>query len=186
MITKDVIANEQAQKDLSDTKIDYKKLSLIAAMASNRVIGKQNKMPWHLSADLAHFKSLTMGKAIIMGRKTFESIGKPLVGRQNIVLSRDATFQAKGCTVTHSVEQALNSANNREEIMVIGGAELYQLFLPQADCIYLTVIDSDFDGDTYFPALNSEEWREIKRLDFPSEADLPYPYSFITLEKILS
>jgi dihydrofolate reductase len=155
-------------------------LSLIVARASNGVIGKDNQLPWHLPADLKYFKAVTMGKPIVMGRKTFQSIGRPLPGRQNIVVTRNPDFDSNGITVVHSVEAAIEAANQVAEIMLIGGTELYKLSLPLVDRIYLTEIHQDFDGDAHFPLLNSQ-WQEISREDHVSDAGLGY--SFCVLEK---
>jgi dihydrofolate reductase len=155
-------------------------LSLIVARASNGVIGKDNQLPWHLPADLKYFKAVTMGKPIVMGRKTFQSIGRPLPGRQNIVVTRNPDFDSNGITVVHSVEAAIAAANQVAEIMLIGGTELYKLSLPLVDRIYLTEIHQDFDGDAHFPLLNSQ-WQEISREDHVSDAGLGY--SFCVLEK---
>ena len=155
-------------------------LSLIVARASNGVIGKDNQLPWYLPADLKHFKAITMGKPIVMGRKTFDSIGKPLPGRQNIVVTRNPDFVSSGITVVHSVEAAITAANETEEIMIIGGTELYKLSLPLADRIYLTDIQQDFDGDAHFPSLGSQ-WREVSREDHVSDDALSY--SFCVFER---
>ena len=155
-------------------------LSLIVARASNGVIGKDNQLPWHLPADLKYFKAVTMGKPIVMGRKTFESIGRPLPGRHNIVVTRNPDFTSNGITVVHSVEAAIAAAIEVAEIMLIGGTELYKLSLPLADRIYLTEIHQDFDGDAHFPVLESR-WREISREDHISDDGLGY--SFCVLEK---
>ncbi|MFT6310209.1 MAG: dihydrofolate reductase [Porticoccus sp.] len=150
-------------------------LSLIVARASNGVIGKNNQLPWYLPADLKYFKAVTMGKPIVMGRKTFESIGRPLPGRQNIVVTRNADFTSSGITVVHSVEAAIAAANDVEEIMLIGGSELYKRSLPLVDRIYLTEIHQDFDGDAHFPPLDSQ-WREISREDHVSDDGLAYSF----------
>jgi|TARA_B110000902_G_C14292649_1_gene581675 dihydrofolate reductase len=150
-------------------------LSLIVARASNGVIGKDNQLPWFLPADLKYFKAVTMGKPIVMGRKTFESIGRPLPGRQNIVVTRNVNFISDGITVVHSVEAAIAAANAVEEVMLIGGSELYKLSLPLADRIYLTEIYQDFDGDAHFPPLASQ-WREISREDHVSDDGLAYSF----------
>lgn len=131
-------------------------------MARNRVIGHQNKMPWYLPAELAYFKRITLGHPIIMGRKTFESIGRPLPGRQNIVVSRNAGFIASGVTVVHSINNAMAQAG-AADAFVIGGATLYLEALPNVDKLYLTEVDATPEGDTFFPALNEHEWREISR-----------------------
>jgi dihydrofolate reductase len=155
-------------------------LSLIVARASNGVIGKDNQLPWYLPADLKYFKAVTMGKPIVMGRKTFESIGRPLPGRQNIVVTRNVNFISDGITVVHSVEAAIAAANAVEEVMLIGGSELYKLSLPLADRIYLTEIYQDFDGDAHFPALDSQ-WQQVSRDDHVSDDGLAY--SFCIFEK---
>lgn len=127
------------------------KISMVCAMAKNRVIGKDNQMPWHLPADLKHFKATTMSKPIVMGRKTYESIGRPLPGRQNVVISQNTDYLADGCNVVDSIESALKLLSAEEEIMIIGGGFLYSQMIEQADYLYLTFIDLDIDGDTEFP-----------------------------------
>ncbi|MCG9065883.1 dihydrofolate reductase [Laribacter hongkongensis] len=136
-------------------------LALIAACARNGVIGLDNRMPWHLPEDLAYFKRVTLGKPVVMGRKTFESIGRPLPGRLNIVVTRNPGWQAAGVQVAHSLDAALAlaAAAVPEEIMLIGGAELYRQALPQADVLYLTEIDAEFAGDAFFPEVDLARWR---------------------------
>lgn len=135
---------------------------MIVAHADNRVIGKDNDMPWHLPADLAYFKKTTLGKPVIMGRKTYESIGRPLPGRQNIVISRNANYQAEGVDIVASVDEALALAKGVEEIMVIGGGAIYEHCLPAADRLYITHIDANVDGDTQFPAYDTEnDWQKV-------------------------
>lgn len=136
-------------------------LALIAARARNGVIGLDNRMPWHLPEDLAYFKRVTLGKPVVMGRKTFESIGRPLPGRLNIVVTRNPDWQAVGVQVAHSLDAALAlaAAAAPEEIMLIGGAELYRQALPQADVLYLTEIDAEFAGDAFFPEVDLARWR---------------------------
>lgn len=153
------------------------KISLIVAQSKNHVIGKNNKMPWHLPADLKNFKNITMGKPIIMGRRTFESIGKPLPGRRNIVISRDTHLQIAGCDVFHSIEDALSSVKNESEVMIIGGANLYAQTISCAHTIYLTVIDAEFDGDTFFPAL-SDGWVLQSEEKFSADEKNHYAYCF--------
>jgi dihydrofolate reductase len=160
------------------------KISIIVAMADNRVIGHDNRLPWHLPADLKHFKATTMGKPIIMGRKTWESIGRPLPGRTNIVVTRDPRYTADGCVVVHSVDAALQACSADEEVMVIGGAEFYRQVLPRASTLYLTLVHDAFEGDAFFPELDSHEWREVEREDFDADADNPHAYSFIRLERV--
>lgn len=135
-------------------------ISLIAAMDCNRLIGRDNGLPWHLPDDFKHFKAVTLGKPVIMGRKTFESIGKPLPGRQNIVVSRSG-FQAQGVESVSSIEQALTVAGNAEEVMIIGGANLYQQMIARADRLYLTQVDGQFEGDAWFPQFNSDDWSVV-------------------------
>jgi len=161
-----------------------RRISIIAVMAANRVIGKNNKMPWHHKADLRHFKELTMGKPIVMGRRTFESIGRPLPGRDNIVITRKVDYKVDGIAIANSVAEAFTLADKyRQEIMVIGGGELYAELLPQADTLYLTLINHDYAGDTYFPELARSEWNEVARQDFPSDSEHLHPFSFVTLKK---
>ena len=144
-------------------------ISLIAAMDRNRLIGDNKQLPWHLPVDFAHFKSVTMGKPVVMGRKTFLSIGRPLPGRQNIVLSRDADFQPENVVVARDFDQALQLAGAAEEVMVIGGSTVYQLVLPRAQRIYLTVVEAEFEGDAWFPEIDISEW-SLSEQSF-SEAD---------------
>lgn len=156
----------------------------MSAVAENGVIGKRNALPWYLPADLKHFKDVTMGKPIIMGRTTYESIGRALPGRVNVVLTSQAGFTAEGCKVVHSVEEALQAAPEAEEVVVIGGGAIYKEFLPLAQKIYLTEVHSSIEGDIYFPELNKAEWREEARQDFNSDDKNPYNYSFITLQRV--
>jgi dihydrofolate reductase len=160
------------------------KLSIIVAMGSNRVIGNRNALPWHLPADLAHFKAITMGKPILMGRRTHESIGRPLPGRENIVITRNRDYTAAGCTVVHSLEEAVQAAAGHHEIMIIGGAELYRQALPQVDVLYLTRVEGEFAGDAFFPELDDRQWREVERSEHAPDARNPHCYSFITLERM--
>jgi dihydrofolate reductase len=158
------------------------KISICVAMDKNRVIGHKNKMPWHLSADLQYFKDITMGKPILMGRKTFESIGRPLPGRENIIISRNHDYKQQGCQVYHSIEAAIAICKDSIEIMVIGGASFYQAVLPMASHIYLTQIHDSFAGDTFFPEFDRSQWKEIKRQDITDDQTVSFNYSFITLE----
>lgn len=154
-------------------------ISLIAAMANNRVIGKDNQMPWHLPADLGHFKTVTLGKPIIMGRKTYESIGRALPGRKNIVISRNTEYRLEGCETVSSLEEALSLVNNVEEVMIIGGGYLYSQTLPQADRLYLTFIDLDVDGDIQFPEFEHLGLIEVKREKHLKDEKNPYGYEFV-------
>ena len=161
------------------------KISMIAAMAHDRVIGKDNQMPWHLPADLAHFKRVTLGKPVLMGRKTFESIGRPLPGRRNLVISRNPDYQVEGIEVVGSVEAALAllSGSSVEELMVIGGGHLYAEMLPSADCLYLTRIDLAVEGDTRFPAFDDGQWQRVDCESHPADEKNPHPYSFETWQR---
>jgi len=159
------------------------KLSLIAALSSNRVIGLNNRMPWHLPADLKRFKAITWGKPLLMGRKTHESIGRPLPGRHNIVLSANPDYQAEGCSVAHSLEEAMALAGEAGELMVIGGATLYERLLPQASLLYLTLIEREFDGDTYFPSFSPEDWREVESQTVADDPGVDFSYRFVVLER---
>lgn len=154
-------------------------ISLIAAMGRNRIIGKNNSLPWKLPADMKRFKELTMGKPVVMGRKTFESIGKPLPNRTNIIITRDKNYNAQGCIVVHSLNEALEAAKG-DEIMVAGGEQIFREFLPKAKRMYLTFIDEDFDGDAYFPEYNENEWKEIRKEKHSDD----YNYIFVDLERI--
>lgn len=161
------------------------RIGLIAAMAENQVIGKDNELPWHLSADLKRFKQITMGKPIIMGRKTFESLpGGALPGRHNIVISRNHQYHPEGVTVVDSLDAAVDAAGDVEEAMVIGGADIYFQFLPRADRLYLTQVHTVVPGDAHFPAYNRREWRLIVEEHHPADENNPYPYSFLTLQRI--
>ncbi len=167
------------------------KISLIVAMANNRVIGKGNQMPWHLPADLKHFKAVTLGKPVIMGRKTHESIGMVLPGRENIIISRDENYRSEffndKCQTVTSLEAAMEAAKaidkSVDEIMIIGGANIYQQMIDQADTLYLTFIDLDTDGDAHFPDWAHLEWQEVSRESHQADEKNPYSYQFVTLER---
>jgi dihydrofolate reductase len=159
-------------------------ISFVVAMAQNRVIGRDNQLPWHLPADLAHFKRLTVGKPIVMGRKVYDSIGRPLPERHNVVLSRDLNLTIPGCTVVNAPEAALAAAGPVDEVAVIGGAQIYALFLPIVDIIHLTIVEADIPGDTYFPELPERDWKATEEsFRAPDEKNL-YPLRFITLERV--
>lgn len=160
-------------------------LSLVVAAGENNEIGKDGRMPWHLPADLKQFKSLTLGKPVIMGRRTFEAIGKPLVERRNIVVTSNPEFHAPGCELAASFTDALVIAAGVAEIMVIGGAQIYRAALPRAQRIYLTRVHARFDADTFFPQLDSAEWLETGREDHAADERNPFNYSFSTLERRL-
>jgi len=154
-------------------------LSLICAMDKNRLIGNNNQLPWHLPADLSLFKKNTLGKPIIMGRKTFDSIGRALPGRKNIVITSNADWAAAGCDVATSIEQALEFAEGNDEVMLIGGASLYKQTLQQADILYLTLIDHEFSGDTWFPEIDLKAWRMESESLFPADRNNSHSFSFI-------
>ncbi|RDE18165.1 dihydrofolate reductase [Motiliproteus coralliicola] len=164
-------------------------LALIVAQSDNRVIGRNNALPWHLPEDLKYFKSVTMGKVIIMGRKTYESIGRPLPGRTNLVVSRDPEYRADGITVVNSLEQAIEQAqavseiNGADEALIIGGANLYEQALPQVQRLYLTQVHHQIHGDAHFPELVMDQWQQQSRQDFAAVEPNPYDYSFIVLER---
>lgn len=158
-------------------------ISLVAAMGFNRVIGKDNAMPWHLPADLRHFKQITMGKPVIMGRKTYESIGRALPGRYNIVVTRDMGLKAQGATVVHSSGEALAAAGEVEEVMIIGGQSLYEEFLPKAETLYLTLVQAQVEGDTYFPEYSHADWEEVSREVHDADPENPYAYAFVVLRR---
>ena len=159
------------------------RVSLIAAMAENRVIGVNNELPWRLPADLKHFRALTTGHHVIMGRRNYESIGKPLPDRTNIVVTRNPDYRAPGCFVAHSLEQALARAQEDPEIFVIGGAEIYRQAFARADRLYLTLVRANIDGDTYFPSFDERQWREIGREPHGSDEKNPYAYMFVTYDR---
>ncbi len=154
-------------------------ISLIAAMANNRVIGKDNQMPWHLPADLGHFKSITLGKPVVMGRKTYESIGRPLPGRKNIVISHDKDYKLEGCETVSSLKDALALVSDAQEVMIIGGGYLYDLTLSIADRLYLTFIDLDVEGDTQFPDYKQLRLTEVHRESHLKDEKNPYDYQFV-------
>jgi dihydrofolate reductase len=161
-------------------------ISLIAAMARNRVIGKDNAMPWHLPADLAHFKRVTMGKPVIMGRNTYESIGFPLPGRKNVVISRNPDFQPEGCVVVSSIDAALAECADIAEVMIIGGGQLYRAMLPHADRLYLTLIDVELDGDTQFPDYTGYGWKAVDTEHYAADERNQYDLEFVTLDREVS
>ncbi|MGB1807719.1 MAG: dihydrofolate reductase [Porticoccaceae bacterium] len=164
------------------------KLSLIVAVSRNGVIGIDNQLPWHLPEDLKYFKSVTMGKPLIMGRKTYDSIGRPLPGRTNIVVTRDPSWQAPGVDVAQSLEVALQlgqsacEAAGADEIMVIGGEQIYRMTLPAADRLYLTQVDAEVEGDAFFPEVDFSQWQQISE-QLPELTDT-HPYRFLQLDRI--
>ena len=158
-------------------------VSIIAAMDRNRLIGSNNQLPWHLPADLAHFKQVTMGKPIIMGRKTYESIGRSLPGRTNIVLTRSADFRAEGVLTAHTLEQALNYVSEEDEVMIIGGSTIYELALPRADRLYLTYVESASEGDAWFPEFDIERWRVVASEQHRADEKNSSDYRFVSYER---
>lgn len=153
-------------------------ISLIFAMDRNRVIGKNNCMPWRIPEDLAYFKKKTLGSTVVMGRKTFESIGKPLKGRKNIILTRNKEYTKDGCQTVTSIEKVMEEIGDGEETFIIGGAEIYSMFLPYAEKLYITYIDHEFEGDTYFPEIDCEEWKIVSRIPGERNEKNPYDYYF--------
>ena len=160
-----------------------KKITLIAAMGKNREIGLDGRMPWHLPGELQHFKQTTMDKAILMGRKTWQSIGRPLPGRQNIVITRDPAFEAPGADVCTSLSAAINVCTS-EEIMVIGGGQLYTLALPLAQRMVLTMIDIQPEADTWFPAWNQQDWQQIEERCFSAGQDNDLAYRIVEFKRV--
>ncbi|KXO11954.1 Dihydrofolate reductase [Moritella sp. JT01] len=159
-------------------------VSMIAALANNRVIGLDNKMPWHLPAELQLFKRATLGKPIVMGRNTFESIGRPLPGRLNIVLSRQTDYKPKGVTVVATLDDAVVAAGDVEELMIIGGATIYNQCLAAADRLYLTHIELTTEGDTWFPDYEQYNWQEIEHESYAADDKNPHDYRFSLLERV--
>ena len=158
-------------------------LTLIAAMAQNRVIGKNNDLVWHLPKDLKHFKELTKGHHIIMGRKTFESIGKPLPHRTNIVVTSKKDYKAPGCIVVHSLREAIQKAENDSRPFVAGGGEIYKQALEYADSMELTVVHHEFEGDTFFPEINSKEWELVNKESQHPDEKHKYAFDFLSYTK---
>jgi len=164
-------------------------IALIVAASQNNVIGLNNQLPWHLPGDLQYFKAMTLGKPVIMGRKTFESIGKPLPGRDNIVISRQADYAAEGIKLVSSLKQAIelgesiNLINGAQEVMIIGGAQIYAESLRMADRVYLTRVHREVEGDAYFPELEADVWQEIAREDMTAKEPNPFDFSYLVLER---
>lgn len=150
-------------------------------MSENGAIGQDNQLLWHLPNDLKHFKALTLNKPIIMGRKTFESIGKPLPGRQNIILTKARYLKIPGCEVVHSVNEALDVSQDAPEVMIIGGGEIYRLFMPLVTTMHITYVHTTLGGQVSFPEFDSSEWQEISRERFSQDEKHQYDYSFVTL-----
>lgn len=163
--------------------MNQKSITLIAAMANNRAIGLDGDMPWHLPGELKHFKAATMGKAIVMGRKTWESIGRALPGRQNIVVSRNPDYVAENCLVVQSLDEALHRSDS-EEVMVIGGGQLYRQALPVASRMILTRVDCEPEADTWFPRWSQDEWQEVSRRSQPADDQNQYAFEVLELVRI--
>ena len=163
------------------TDVDNRPLiSFVVAMTPAHVIGRDNQLPWHIPADLAHFKHLTLGKPVVMGRRTFEAIGRPLPQRHNIVVTRDRNYAPEGCTLVHSVQDALSAAGNAPEIVVIGGAQIFEELLPQANVLHVTYVYAEIHGDTFFPRISPDDWLEHDREELAVGSRNAYPLSFVT------
>ncbi|MDD5570620.1 MAG: dihydrofolate reductase [Bacteroidales bacterium] len=158
-------------------------VSIIVAVAENNVIGKDNKLIWHLPADLAHFKSITMGHHIIMGRKTFESIGKPLPGRTSVIITKQKDYKADGCIAVSSLEEALKVAVNDAEVFIVGGAEIYRQSIDVAGKIYFTKVYESFEGDVFFPEIDMNKWKISSKTNFFPDEKNKFKYSFIIFVK---
>lgn len=158
---------------------------MIVAMGRDNVIGKNNKMPWNLPADLKYFKDVTMGHPVVCGRKTLESMGGPLKGRRNIILTRNKGYKPNdGCEVVHSVDKVLQLfTRSKEEVFIIGGAEIYKMFLPYANKLYVTIIDQEFEGDTFFPKISEAEWTQVSVKEGLTDQNNPYHYQFRVFER---
>jgi dihydrofolate reductase len=158
-------------------------ISSIVAIDENNVIGKDNSLIWKLPRDMKHFKETTTGHYIIMGRKTFESNGRPLPNRTNVIITKDKKYKAEGCVIVHSIEDALKEAKNDSEAFIIGGGIIYELAMPFVDRIYLTKIHHAFEGDTFFPKLNMEEWDIVEERKFEPDEKNKYPFTILTLDR---
>jgi len=159
------------------------KRSLVVAVARNGVIGRDNALPWRLPADLAHFKKVTMGHPVVMGRRTYESIGKPLPGRQNIVVTHNRSYQAPGCTVVGSLDEAWRAAGDADEVSIIGGTTLFEETLPIADVIHLTEVEADVEGDTFFPSFDRGQWQEKEVARHGADGRNAYPIRILELTR---
>ena len=160
------------------------RLSIVVAMDDNRLIGSKNQLPWHLPADLAYFKKLTTGKSILMGRKTYDSIGRPLPNRRNIVITRNSNISVPGCEVVSSIDHALELTKEDPEVMVIGGASLCEQLLPKINRLYITKIDGVFEGDVFFPKYDDFNWLEVSCESHPKDSSNAYSYKFIVLDRV--
>ena len=157
---------------------------MIAAMTEERVIGVKNSLPWKLPNDMKWFRENTMGKPIVMGRKTFESFGaKALPGRKNIIITSDESYQASNSVVVHSIDEALKAAGDVDEVMIIGGASFYEQMLPKADRLYLTFVHAELDGDAWFPEINNSDWNKVKKINHKNDKNNRYAHSFVILDR---
>lgn len=159
------------------------RIAIIVAQTDDRVIGIKNRLPWNLPADMQWFRQHTLGKPVIMGRLTYESIGKPLPKRINVVVTRDKAYQAEGCTVVGSIDEALQAVADAKEAMIIGGASFYEQMLPRADRLYLTWVHADIDGDAWFPPIDRSEWQTIERQERTVDEKNQYALTFEVLER---
>jgi dihydrofolate reductase len=158
-------------------------ISIIVAMARNRVIGVDGRIPWHLPEELKRFKRLTLGHHIVMGRKTWESIGRALPGRTSVIVTRQSGYRAPGAKVVHSLDEAITACGSDDEIFVIGGAELYSQSLPRAGRLYLTTVDAEVAGDTFMPELAAGDWREVSKEAFAADERHPHSFRCVTYER---
>jgi dihydrofolate reductase len=162
-----------------------KRISIIAAVAANGVIGRSNGLPWHLAGDLKWFKGLTLGHHMIMGRRTFDSVGKPLPGRTTVVITRDASYSVPGVVVVPTIEQAIEIASHDDEPFICGGGEIYRQMLHRANRMYITQVHAEVEGDTLFPEFDDvNEWKLVDREDFEADAKNDYAYSFLTYDRV--
>ena len=159
-------------------------ISIIVAIAKNGVIGDKNTLLWHLREDMIHFRTITSGHPVVMGRKTYDSIGRPLPKRTNVVITRDTELQIEGCTMAHSLPEAVEMFDSSEEVFIIGGAQIYNQAMPLADRLYLTIIDKEYEGDSSFPEIDYNSWRQISCEKFERGEAFEYPFSFISLERV--
>ena len=159
-------------------------ISIIVAIAKNGVIGDKNTLLWHLREDMIHFRTITSGHPVVMGRKTYDSIGRPLPKRTNVVITRDTELQIEGCTMAHSLTEAVEMFDSSEEVFIIGGAQIYSQAMPLADRLYLTIIDKEYEGDSSFPEIDYNSWRQISCEKIERGEEFEYPFSFITLERV--
>lgn len=162
-----------------------KKISLIVAMSDNLVIGENNTLIWHLPNDLKYFKATTMGKPIVMGRKTYESIGRPLPGRENFILTSQRNLTIPGCTVVHSVDEVLAKTKGVPEVVIAGGGQIYRLFLPFVSKMYVTYVHTELEGKTTFPAIDLGEWKEVSREKHTKDEKHAFDYSFVVFERLM-